>query len=315
VSYWGLAAATTLATFGAIACTGSWVVALAASAVTRRVERASMPHVRAGRLLAWRLSPAAAAVTVAFLLVLPTFLWFEPADTHESIAMTLAVLAGGGALILALAGWRAVSAWRATRALERVWRAHGRRVTIDAPLPVVAVDEPYPIVAVVGLRRPVLYVAQCVLDACPAHEVDAMVRHECAHVASRDNLKRLLLRAWPSLSKRGEALDDRWARAAEESADATAAAGDPNTALDLALALIRVARLASGQASAMPVSAFYLGGSIEDRIRRLLDCAPAAPLVCRRAITAARVVLFVTALFALAPAAHALIEATVRLLP
>ena len=64
-------------------------------------------------------------------------------------------------------------------------------------------------------------------------------------------------------------LDRAWSRAAEEAADAVAVAGNPGFALELAQALIRVARLAPTPQAPALASAFYLGGSIESRVRRL----------------------------------------------
>ena len=62
---------------------------------------------------------------------------------------------------------------------------------IDLPgatIPAFRVATAFPIVAVVGVVRPTLVVARSVLEACTADELAAIVAHEQAHVAQRDNL-------------------------------------------------------------------------------------------------------------------------------
>ena len=145
-----------------------------------------------------------------------------------------------------------------------------------------------------------------------------MVLHECAHVTHRDNLKRFLIRACPDALGRGSALDRAWTRAAEEAADARAVGGDPGFALELAQALIHVARLAPGVSTLEVASAFYLGGSIESRVRRLVEPSdslpdPSRPLGCVMACTMAGV--FAGLVVLAAPAIHQFMEAAVRVLP
>ena len=185
-------------------------------------------------------------------------------------------------------------------------------------MPVFAIEESFPTVAVVGFWRPVLFIAERVLRECTADEVRAMVLHECAHVTYRDNLKRLLIRACPDALRPNGPLDRAWSSAAEEAADARAAGTDRAFALELAQALIRVARLAPRVSTLEVVSAFYLGGSIESRVRRLVEPAdslpdPSRPLGC---VLACATALFLGGLIVLgAPALHRLMEAAVGSLP
>jgi hypothetical protein len=267
-----------------------------------------------------RLLPAACATVCALGVALPIFLWFEPRDNgDEAFARTLVVAAVAGAALLVRGAWRAAAGWRATAAVTREWQARGRRLhTVDAPIPVFAIDESFPTVAVVGFARPALFIAERVLRACTADEVRAMVLHECAHVTHRDNLKRFLIRACPDPLRRGGALDRAWTRAVEEAADARAVAGDAGFALELAQALIHVARLAPGVSRLEAASAFYLGGSIESRVRQLLEPAgslpdPSRPLGCVMACGLACAVAGLVVLAA--PAIHQFMEAAVRVLP
>ena len=315
--YWRLAAAITFASFATIVCMATAVFALTARAIARRVnERA--PASRAAGLFGLRLLPSAAGLFGAFVIVLPMFLRFEPSDTQESVATTLAVVGAAGALLLASGAWRAVLAWRATRALAREWRVRARRLTMsDVPVPVFAIDETYPMVAVVGFRRPELFVSERVLRACSADEVRAMLLHECAHIAARDNIRRVVLRACPGLLPANRGLDALWAQATEEAADAAAARSRPDLRTDLAHALVTVARLATGAHRPLSASALYLGGTIESRVRRLLD--PAEPQTPPHFhIQAATVVVIIGTIVGAAVfgrTLHGAIEAAVKFLP
>jgi Peptidase family M48 len=318
-SYWLGAALITLSSFSVVATAISLVIGLAAPALARRLERVS-PAKRATRLFQLRVLPAACAAVWALGVALPIFLWFEPRDnSDETFARTLFVAAAAGAALLLHGAWRALAGWRATGALIREWQARGRRLhDIDAPMPVFAIDESFPTVALVGFSRPVLFIAERVLRECTAQEVRAIVLHECAHVTHRDNVKRLLMRACPDVLRRGRTIDRAWVSAAEQAADARAAAANPGFALELAQALIRVARLAPRVNTVDLASAFYLGGSIEARVRRLVEPAdslpdPTRPLGCVMACSL--LVVFAGAIVLAAPAIHELMEAAVRVLP
>jgi Peptidase family M48 len=275
--YWLLAAIMTLCTFGLVAAVASAVIGLAAPFVTDRLQSYA-PASRAALLFRLRMLPAVGAGAAAFGVALPVFLVFEPVNTNERVAVTLVIAGLAGASIIARGACRAIAAWRATRAVSAAWQRRGRRLDgLDVPIPAYAVKENFPTVAIVGCRRPILFVAECVLRECSDDEVRAMVSHECAHLTAGDNLKRFLIRACPDMLRRGGALERAWSAAAEEAADSAAAAAHPAFRPHLAQALIRVARLAP-IAPARLASAFYLDGSIESRVRRLVDPAPDVPL-------------------------------------
>lgn len=315
------AAAITLSSFAIVATVTSMLIGLAAPMLARRMAGCS-PAARAAFLFRMRVLPAACALVCAFAVALPIFLYFEPPDSGERLARTLVLAAVAGLALLARGAWRAAAGWRATGAVMRGWQARGRRLQVidafDAPMPVFAIEESFPTVAVVGFSHPALFIAERVLRECSAGEVRAMVQHECAHVTSRDNLKRFLIRACPDVLRRNSALDRAWTSAAEEAADARAAGGDPASALALAEALIRVARLAPRVSTLEVASAFYLGGSIESRVRRLVEPADSLPdpsrplgcvMACATALGFAGLVVFA------APAIHQVMEAAVRFLP
>jgi Zn-dependent protease with chaperone function len=316
LTYWSTAAVITLSSFAFAATAASALVALGGPRLARALARYA-PASRAGLLFRLRLLPATLATMSAFGVALPIYLWFEPRDTGETIARTLVALAVIGLSLLAGGAWRAAAAWRATRLVRRTWEQRGRR--LDMPgirMPVFAIDESFPTVAVVGFSRPALFIAERLLRECSEDEVRAMLLHECAHVSSRDNFKRFVIRACPDFVRRGGALDLAWASAAEEAADAIAAAARPAAALHLAQALIRVARLAPRPFPPELASAFYLGGSIESRVRRLID--PNAVVENARPlgwVVATSVLLLAGFVVLAAPALHQLMEQAVRLLP
>jgi Zn-dependent protease with chaperone function len=313
MTFWLLTTAVALGVFAAIAAIASLVVGLAAPAVARRLETCS-PAACAALLFRLRLLPGTLAIAVAFAVVLPVFLAYEPPATKEQVPVLLTLLAAAGASLLLRGVWRAVAAWYATRGVVREWRRRGRPLqTFDTSLPVFAIEEAFPTVAVVGVARPALFIAERVLRECPPDEVRAMLDHECAHVAKRDNLKRFLMRACPDFL--GPDLDRAWARAAEEAADAAVVAGNPRSSVDLAEALIRIARLAPEAPDAPALaSAFYLGGSIESRVRRLLQPGPAQAVHRRVGPIAVALALFASgaAAVATAPSIHRVVESLIH---
>ncbi|HEY2434445.1 MAG TPA: hypothetical protein VGI12_17350 [Vicinamibacterales bacterium] len=314
MNYWRLAGVSALSAFALFTLAGGILARAAAMLLDRRLARAAAAS--RGRLLfAIQIFPLAAATVAAFAVVLPIFLWFEERDTIEPINRTLGLLALVGGALLCRAIWLASSAWRATTAVVRGWQRNGRLVEgLATDVPCYAIDEAFPLVAVAGLVRPRLFIAERVLREFPADEIAAMVAHECAHVAARDNVKRLLLRACPDVIVRPR-LERDWAAAAEEAADDSATAVHPATRLHLARALIQAARLATPSTPQL-ASAFYRGGSIEVRVRRLIEPVPTPPAAHSHRLAAAiTCVLLAAALIAAAPSLHGLMEQAVQLLP
>jgi beta-lactamase regulating signal transducer with metallopeptidase domain len=147
-------------------------------------------------------------------------------------------------------------------------------------LPTYRIAPRWPVVCVVGVLRPRLFVAEAVLDACTPEELGSVLAHESGHVAARDNLKRLAAKFLPDVLPwipAGRALDKAWETAAEAAADARAAAARPGGSLDLASALLRVARLARGGTPIeLPAPALLDGGGVAPRVERLLTDEPQA---------------------------------------
>ena len=274
-----LGVAVVLVAFAAVALLASLVTAVAWPSVARMAGRASAAA-RARLLYALRALPVALGAT-AGALTAAAWLRFEPRQTAEPLGLSLAAAAGVALAVVLLAVRRGLRAWWAGRTLARAWSSGGNPVQLPGiTLPTYRIAHRWPVVCVVGALRPRLFVAEAVLDACTPEELASVVAHESGHVVARDNLKRLAARFLPDVLAwlpAGRALDKAWEAASEAAADARAAAARPTGSLDLAAALLRVARLAQGGTWVeLPARALLDGGSIAPRVERLLSDEAAA---------------------------------------
>ena len=273
---------------------------------------------RAWSLACYRLLPATAAIVMTGLILAPGYFRHEQRSELESAGVALLLCAAGGVLVLLGSLTRVCRAAMSAARLRRSWLAGGRALEMPgAGLPVYAIDTAFPLVAVLGVFRPRLFVSTSVLDACSAAELAAIVDHERRHVSAFDNAMRLLMDAAPDalrLTRVPEALACSWHQAAEHRADDAA-----RQRLDLASALVRVARLAAGGSPVqLPASALYRGESIEERVKRLLDPSTSSRTNPFRRLAAGAAVLAALLLATASSArvseiAHGLLEAIVSL--
>ena len=250
----------------------------------RRPLRRCTARTRAEILFALRIGPPALAIVALGAFLIPSYLIYEPYATKERITAKLAVLAVASAIGVALAVWRGVRSWMATRSLVREWLAQATRVEVDfGSVPTFRLPHSFPIIAVVGSFRPKLFIADHVLQTLSEDELAAAIAHECGHLAALDNFKRSLLRASRSallLIPCGRSLDRAWSEASESAADEYAARESVNVALNLAGALVRIARLipqSCHQVLPTSVSTFLNGDEephgVKNRVHRLLELA------------------------------------------
>jgi Peptidase family M48 len=263
-----------------LAATG-WIVAV--WALVGDDARRWSPSQRRRLLAAARVLPCAAALLFATLVVAPGYIWLEPRDARESVGPMLGLAALAAIALLIRGPLLAMRAWQSTRCIETAWlRAADRIEAPRVPFPVWRARQGAAGFWLSGLWRPRLIVTGAVLDALNPGELEAAFGHELAHAASRDNLLRLCLAACPgalSVTSLGRRLEREWAGAAEAAADRRAVEGDPAAAVELASALVKVARLAPPTAGVM---ASALGdGDVGRRVRLLLahDVSQPAPLV------------------------------------
>jgi Zn-dependent protease with chaperone function len=258
--------------------------------VAARAEHWSA-ETRARVLFVLRLFPLIGATACVLALLAPSYLAHEPAATHEVVSTKLALLAAASAIGIALALWRGIASWRATRRLLADWLRHAEPLTVDGiKIPAYRIRHPFPVIAIVGALKPRLFIASQVFDTLDEEEIAAAVAHERGHLTMFDNLKRTALRACRDallIVPCGRLLDRAWSEASEAAADEFAARGGARIALDLASALVKLARIVQPDAKpTMPAVAFLVGedvGGVVWRVRRLTQLAsdqnlPARPL-------------------------------------
>lgn len=243
-------------------------------------------------LFALRIFPLLGALACALALLIPSYIAHEPTDTDETVSTKLALLAVVSACGIALALWRGFASWRATRLLAANWLRHAEPLQLDGMrIPAYRIRHPFPVIAIVGVFKPRLFIASQIFETLNEDELAAALAHERGHLATFDNLKRALLRACRdalAIVPCGRSLDLAWADASESAADEYAARAGRSVALDLASALVKIARIvAPGAKPTMPASAFLIGEDVESvagRVRRLTELASAEQAVPARRV-------------------------------
>src|SRR5258708_14679453 len=245
--------------------------------------RTSPARTRAEMLFALRVTPPALALISVGLFLIPSYIGYEPYSTSEVVSTKLAMLAIVSAVGVAFALWRGLRSWFATRLLLREWLATAEELRLDGiSTPTFRIRHPFPIIAVVGTIKPRLFVAGHVLQTLSQEEMKAAIAPECGQLAARDNLKRLVLRACRDalmIVPCGRSIDRAWSENAEAAADEHAAGRGSAVALNLASALIEIARMVpAGAKASMPAGAVILGAEkhgVIGPVHRLLTLAGA----------------------------------------
>src|SRR5215510_7592213 len=234
-------------------------------------------------LFALRIAGPLLSLLVVATLFIPAYVGYEPYGTSEVVSKKLAAFAIISTLGLSFALLRAIRSWIATRRLAKEW-LHAA-VTARLPfinIPTYRIAHNFPIIAVVGTLRPRLFIAEQVLASLTEDELAAAIAHEGGHLAARDNFKRALLRGCRDLLTivpSGRSLDRAWSESVECAADEHAAQVSPDVALNLASALVRIARMVPvGVRTELPLATFLVGEEtrgIKLRVRRLVEIASA----------------------------------------
>lgn len=222
------------------------------------------PRRTASRWFQLRILPLVASSVFTLAFTLPSFLLLEPRTTDEEIG-AIPLLLGICGLMLISAGFiRAFAAQRDTARALALWLRGARPIASAVPVPVYQVDSSAPSLTVAGVCTSRVLVSESAIAVLSGREFETALRHELAHVASRDNFKKLLFRltSFPGMY----ALESAWSDAAEMSAD-DAAVSNLTDALDLASALIKLSRLAPVQASAVFATALLENSSASLRLR------------------------------------------------
>jgi len=249
--------------------------------VCSRFAESWMPSIRAQILFLLCVTPGVVAVFCVGALFLPAFLSHEPRQTTEIVTAKLGLLAALSLYAIGFALWRGFAAFLVTRRLIKNWLAHAESVVLrGVTIPAYRFQHPFPVIAIIGALRPRLFIADQVFQSLNSEELAAAVAHEKGHLVSGDNLKRGLLRCCrdiQTIMPLGRALDRAWSGATEIAADEHAARQGASVALNLASALVKVARLAPrGGRPAMLAGASLITqdlNTISARVLRLTQIA------------------------------------------
>ncbi len=225
-------------------------------------------------LFALRVFPPLAALIGVAAFILPSYLIYEPHQTGETVNLKLAALPLLSAAGIVLAVWRGLMTWRATRRLTINWLRQAEPISLNnVAIPAYRLKHHFPIIAIVGALRPRLFIADGVFHSLSSEEIAAAIAHENGHLVARDNLKRSLLRICRdvlTIAPCGRALDRAWTEDSESAADEHAARASSETALDLASALVKIARLVpAGMRPAMPAGVSLIGDDISGIVHRV----------------------------------------------
>lgn len=276
------------------------------------VQRHRMHRV-ADWLFALRMLPFAASIVITLAFTIPSFLMFEPRVIAEPVGDIPLVLGLAGAF-LAIFGLAkaAVALLRVSRTVSE-WTNDAEPLDFPSRIPVLRIRPAIPAMTAVGILNQKILLSRSAEFLLSPRELQTAFNHEVAHVSRRDNLKKLLFRfvAFPGMGS----LELAWLEATEMAADdqAVSSAGE---ALDLAAALIKLSRFASGPlTSELTATLVYTPVSaVNARVERLIswsDQHPALPqaLWMKYSLGAAGTVLLVFA-FTYQPLLLAIHEAT-----
>lgn len=305
-----------LATYAALSTAAGLLVAVAARAIVARGRRLS-----ANAWIALRIGPVLAAAVLTLACVWPAFLLYEPVHAHERPGPVVLALA---AVSVALFAVSSIRLCRTLSALARFRRQCLLEASIcdEVPLalPIHVIPAAKPVAALVGILRPMLVMSEHVVAVCSTAELRAIGAHESAHLAARDNAKRMILDACPDVLRWTSAhrrIAEAWSAAGEDEADDRAVSPeDAAGRLALAALLLKIARLGPACPVRHATSALIEPGGFERRVRRLLEPAPPKPAVGQAWVLVPATTLLVTATVAALPAladVHALVEAIVRI--
>jgi len=254
-----------------------------------------------GLLLGLRLLPAAGSLIVVLTLFVPGHWQLEPDAPGEGFGLVVYALAMVGLAILGLSIGRGARLVRAGHVLMRR-------------------DPPVAGVSLAGIVRPRILVGPGVMDCLTPAELDVAIAHERAHRQACDNLKRFAMACAPDVfgvSGTARRLEERWHAVAEAAADARAVNGDERRALDLASAVVKVAKIDLELPVRRPAwSLLHDPPLLETRIRRLVGTRPPVgvpPRIGATAVTAGfGAIGLLMAGAVLADPIHRLTEALVR---
>src|SRR5882724_1951006 len=231
-----------------------------------RFLRSASAQAQANLLFWARVFPLLASAFVTLVLVVPSFVLHEPRSIHEDMVVPL-VLGVGCLLLFALGAFRVVAAQAQTSRVVADWLKGADALDAGVTAPTFRANGTPPL-TLAGVCSPRVLVSDTTVALLNRDELRVAVRHEIAHMRSRDNLKKLVFHCSPFPGMTG--LENAWQEAAELAADDGAVTSICD-ALDLAAALIKLSRLIPLQGTPAFTMALVSGsGSVRGRVERLL---------------------------------------------
>jgi Zn-dependent protease with chaperone function len=179
-------------------------------------------------------------------------------------------------LLIAYGCFRVIAAQTKTSRVVARWLEGAKPLTLDAAIQNEVQPDTQtvtfrstretPPLTLVGVHRPRVLISESAAALLSHDELQIALKHELAHIQSRDNLKKLVFRfcPFPGMAK----LESAWSQAAELAAD-DAAVSNLDDAVDLAAALVKLSRLIPVEAAPVCTVGFVTG-SISARVARLL---------------------------------------------
>jgi Zn-dependent protease with chaperone function len=220
----------------------------------------------ANLLFGLRILPVATSTLITLGLVVPSFQLLEPRSIEEDMGLMPLVLGLCALLLIASGVFRVVAAQtRISRVVAR-WMDGANPLSVETEVVTFRSRRDVPPLTLVGVCKPRVLVSESTVSLLNREELRIALKHEVAHVRSRDNLKKLVFRfsPFPGMAK----LESAWSQAAELAAD-DAAISNANDAVDLAAALVKLSRLVPVEA-APACTVGFVNGTIHARIARLL---------------------------------------------
>lgn len=251
-------------------------------------------QIGAAGLFTLRVIPFAISATVSLFLALPSFLLLERHSLDEDAGTF--VLGTCALLILGMGIYRMLAAQARTRRVVSACLEDTVGLKCNSATPTIFVARSVAPVMLVGVGAPRILISESARKVLSDSELQAALRHETAHSRSRDNLKKAILNCLPFPGM--ASLEEAWQEASEFAAD-DGAVSSRDEALDLAAALIKLARhfphqdvpdLATGLVSVV--------GSVTSRVGRLVswrESSAATPFGWRYLLVGSLVTLFALA--------------------
>jgi len=170
----------------------------------------------AGLLFGLRVLPLVASVVITFAFVVPSFQLLEPRSISidEGIGAMPLVFGICALLLIACGCFRVITAQTRTARVVARWLEGAYLLAVDAAVENEVQSVAFrsrreaPPLTLVGLRKPRVLVSESTVTLLSHDELLIAIKHELAHIRSRDNLKKLVFRfcpfpAWPSWKASG----------------------------------------------------------------------------------------------------------------